>query len=1532
MLITIIKKNKLNTFSLPENVSGIHWITDFENGKKINLLSIEAKDGHWQLISNHDAFAIDQNGVMIPYVELKLYSFVLIRDNFSNQTYYIYTSPIYDTTYRELSINNQSKINCGYDSSCNISYKLEGIPKKAFIIEKENNYYYLTILQNTPIYINQKLVLQTKRLEYGDVIFMYGLKIILMRRDGVDYLLVNNPANLLEFTATYVNVVSNQNEFVDNNEELTDDSFFKQVDYFYRTPHFYKVLNNYVLSIDSPPQKKEDDNTPATLTIGPMVTMAMSSVVMLLSTLSQVNKGEKDMASSMTTLLMSGGMLASSLLWPLLTRGYQKLSNKMYEIKRQKLYKRYINTKEKDIQMELENQRKSLIENNLSVTDCQNIIKNKDIKLWQRRLKDEDFLTLPVGIGNLPMQIEIKYPEKHFSLNSDNLLDIAYTLGEKERILNDVPITFSFKDNIATGIVGNSILTKELVDRIILQIMANYSYDEVKLVTFTSTDNEKDWEYMKTLPHSWSNDKMFRFFGSSNDDYREIIYGLEKIYSERKNSERENQIYTPYYVIVTDAIKSIESYDFIKNVMANQSNVGFSIIMLVDKITALPNECKNFIQVDKDECSIFSSVINSQDQKFKIDFSPIEDIYNCSKILANIPIDIKSNAESKLPDVYHFLEMYQVGKVDQLNCYERWKRSNPILSLSSPVGIGKNGEIITLDLHEKYHGPHGLIAGTTGSGKSEFIISYILSLAINYHPDEVQIILIDYKGGSLTSAFANDMYYLPHLAGTITNLDGNELNRSLASIEAEVKRRQREFNDAKTISNESTMDIYKYQKLYREGRLKDKEPIAHLFIISDEFAELKEQQPEFMDNLISVARVGRSLGVHLILATQKPGGVVNQQIWSNTRFRVCLKVQDTSDSQEVIKKPDAAYLQKQGRFYLQVGTDEVFTLGQSSWSGGQYYPNTTFKKDLDISVNEINNIGFVTTTKEAEVTEVIESQGEELTNIVKYICDIAKEKQIKIRKLWLDKIPNKIFVDNLKNKYNLGKEDYIINPIVGEYDDPDTQNQYALTVPFTKLGNALIYGISGSGKEDFITSVIYSSMITYTPDEINFYILDFGAETLRKFNNSPYVGDIMYINDYDKIVNLIKMINEEIEKRKKIFANFGGTYQDYIKSSNEKFANWIIVVNNFENLTETYEDISEDITKISRDAYKYGIYLLVTATRENAIRVKLRQNFSLVYVLQLNDDSEYSSILGNVKGKLPAKNKGRGLFKKDRIFEFQTAIVADENQNDYILNYCKECLEKYNYKAKRVPILPDEVDFNYLKDLLTNKKDIIVGVNKNNLEPINYPFTKNTINLILSNDLENCYEFVNSLIKEIIYQNYYEVVMLNTTESVFNNKMSNKIYSDKFNEIINNYNDYMNKLNCIYEDNGKNIKALDNVKKQIIVIYGVKDFISKLDETSLSNFKNIIKLNDTLKNVFFIFVDSPESIKLYAYEDWYRQAVDQTKGIWIGNGFIQQSLIKISKLSREDGEEIDNSFGFVILNSKQFKTKFISKFDSENVN
>ena len=240
----------------------------------------------------------------------------------------------------------------------------------------------------------------------------------------------------------------------------------------------------------------------------------------------------------------------------------------------------------------------------------------------------------------------------------------------------------------------------------------------------------------------------------------------------------------------------------------------------------LPNECRTFISIENEKGVIFDGDDSLGSQKqFIPDDHQVDSFDKIVRKLANIPIRNDFVNSNNLSDVCTFLEMYDVGRIEQLNILERWEKNNSIISLQAPVGVDTSGRKIILDIHEKFHGPHGLIAGSTGSGKSEFIITYILSLAVNYSPEDVAFVLIDYKGGGLAGAFQKGNVKLPHIVGTITNIDTVGLQRSLASIQSELRRRQVKFNQAREKTAEGTIDIYKYQKLYHEGIVD--EPIPH---------------------------------------------------------------------------------------------------------------------------------------------------------------------------------------------------------------------------------------------------------------------------------------------------------------------------------------------------------------------------------------------------------------------------------------------------------------------------------------------------------------------------------------------------------------------------------------------------------------------------------------------------------------------------------------------------------------------------------
>ena len=895
-----------------------------------------------------------------------------------------------------------------------------------------------------------------------------------------------------------------------------------------------------------------------------------------------------------------------------------------------------------------------------------------------------------------------------------------------------------------------------------------------------------------------------------------------------------------------------------------------------------------------------------------------------SRTLSNVPLFIDEKGK-QLPSSITFLELYGVGQIEQLNVLNRWKDNNPVKSLKTEVGVNENGDPFIIDLHEKAHGPHGLIAGMTGSGKSEFIITYILSMTINYSPEEVSFVLIDYKGGGLAGAFVNSEtgQKLPHIVGTITNLDKTEINRALSSIQSELRRRQEKFNEVRDKLGESTIDIYKYQKLYREGVIS--EPIPHLIIVCDEFAELKDQQPDFMEDLISTARIGRSLGVHLILATQKPSGVVDAQIWSNAKFKVCLKVQDRSDSVEMIKSDAAAELKNVGRFYLLVGYNEYFALGQAAWAGAQYYPNKEFKKIADKNMYFIDNVGSIKKTIYNTISRKnLVSQGEELTNIVKYIIDIGSESNFNIKQLFLDRMSDTILLDSLFKKYNYTKQPFDINPIIGEYDDPFNQQQGLLTLPVGKEGNALIYGTSESGKDEILSTFVYSALMTYDTSELNMYLVDFGAEVLQNYEAAPQVGNSIINGEDEKLENLAKMLFSEMNKRKKLFSEYNGNYDEYIKSSGEKIPNIIVVINGLDVLNEMYQDYLDTIIPIIREGTKYGINFVMTATGPSSVKFKISQSCKQTICLQMKNESDYKDVLGKTNGIIPSSYVGRGLVKLEHVVEFQTAVIDKENSYLKVKELIASLNEKGINRAKEIPVMPEEVKLSLFAQKYLGLDTVPLGLTKETLNALTYDFKKNVVTLISSTDIDNMSIFINNFIKTLESNNTFNTMCVDAGNyfETFNHKAT--YVNSGFDSFIDSLSSYNQKLQDILNANNMNLRSLSDAKNNVVVIVGFDKFFSKLDDDHKAKFKEILDAQKEILKLTFVFIEVPGSLKKYEYEEWYKNGVNTNDGIWIGNGVSGQYSIKLS-VQPSGINTIENDYAVVIKNGMPTVIKTINE-------
>lgn len=1528
MKIILQEKEELLSFNLSKEVSGNYWIS---NSKRNNLVNIEAIDGKWILKSNIDFKIVKDvnneekeiltNINQLDSIELKHYLSFYIVELSTNEMYKIYCMPIYDDSMIQLIIDykNTTKITLGNNKTAIINCNLSDFIKEQLIISFENG---ICRVKNNnikvPLYINN-ILSNEQILLNGDMIFINGIIIYIIG----NLLLINSPNNCIFYDSLKLTKrILPNNKILEYSSE--SDSFievFNRSEYFQRPPRFKRMIEKKEFNIDPPPESEiNKDEMPLVYTMGPMMLMGMTSIMSGITAILNVINGESSLKQNFSSIMTAVGMAGGMIVFPFLQNMYIKYSQRKKERKRRRKYKKYIEKKRGEILQEYEVQKQILIENNLPLENVANVILNHDRILWDRKIEYPDFLTLRLGMGNVKPEVEINLPEEHFTMDEDNLKDLYEELFKDISIINDVPVTVNLVENRITGIIGNYGYVKKFLDGLMLQILAFHSYDMLKIAIISSNEKKNTWEKYRNIPHFWNNDKTFRFMGLSSDNASSVSNMLVQILNERYNSDEDKdkdknanskyKNYKEYYLIICDEVDYLTNTTIYNELLNKDSNYGFSMLIITDKVDKLPNECNMFINIEPQNSGVFENELLSTNQKSFIPDIPNFDMSMCYLNLCNIPIDV-SKGKYELPKSYSFLEMYDVGNVKQLNILNRWKTNNPIQSLAAPVGVNEQGELFKIDLHEKYHGPHGLVAGMTGSGKSEWIISYILSMCINYHPDEVQFVLIDYKGGGLAGTFENKEtgFKIPHLAGTITNLDVTEINRSLLSINSELKRRQSLFNAARDKLGESSVDIYKYQKWYREGKIS--EPISHLFLISDEFAELKAQQPEFMNELISTARIGRSLGVHLILATQKPSGVVNDQIWSNSKFRVCLKVQEKADSKEMILVPDAAYLKEAGRFYLQVGYNEFFAKGQSAYAGLPYYESDRHKNIIDTDIEFVDDLGDVykqINSEKKTVTAIY--KGEELSNILKEIVDVGKSTELHVKKLWLDAIPSKIYIDDLISKYGYKKENFVLNPIIGEYDAPQYQKQALLTLPLTEGGNTIIYGVAGSGKENLLQMILYSLTSFHFSKEVNVYIMDFGAEVLNSFKNSPIVGDIITANDEEKMKNCFKFLNNEYSKRKKLFKEYNGSYDFYIKNSGTTLPNILVIINNYENFCELYQDkYDENLIKLSRETEKYGMRFIITAMSSNSVRFKMSQNYKQSICLQLKDPYDYTAILGNTCKVIPSTLKGRGIIKIDKqFFEFQTAIPKNTNDiNEYISNYCNLLLDKYKEKAQPINVLPEIVDVGYLSNYYSNINMIPIGMYVESLEVMYQNFFKSKFNLIFSDYLENLLDFNKSLIKLLTTSklDLNLVVLDGTGEYEYIKENGSILYvNSDFDKILPAISEQLDKIN-------------ENSKNTIVYIMGLQNIMQE-NFSMLSFLEENVKKNN--EKIAIIITDNVNSASVYKGDTWFSSS-NINSGIYIGDKITEQYILPVNNF-RNNNKNIKQ--GYLIRNGSFEEVKLIS--------
>ncbi|PQQ67078.1 type VII secretion protein EssC [Acetivibrio saccincola] len=1069
----------------------------------------------------------------------------------------------------------------------------------------------------------------------------------------------------------------------------------KDKNIFSRQPRFLPEMPSGEVEIPNPPSAYEKPEISWFMLLLPPFVMLVITVLLALTVRSVFM-----LISIATTFMTLIGSVTGAV------SQIRKFKKKKQE--REKKYLQFIKDTRSHLSIMKEQQIKAMNEMNPDPAECIKRIDQIDKRLWERTPSFKDFLSIRLGLGSVPLEVKIKYTRQAIIMESDPLFNEPQRLALEFEKIRDVPVAVNLMQTEICGIAGEEDKIAQLLQLLALQIITHHGYDDVRIVILAKEEGLDKWNFLKYIPHIWNDNFTTRYFLCGKAMAHTVLGELYDLFKAREiNSRRINAI--PHYVFIVEDSELLENEQISKYIYEPNGKLGISSVFTAMNQAYLPMNCKTVINISGKKGDIANRETGEKNS-FIMDSLDIKSMENAVMKLA--PVRIKnSRGNFAIPSSITLMEMLKSKTVNEIDILSRWNNNKTFKGMSVPIGVKAGGVLFNLDMHETGHGPHGLVAGTTGSGKSELLQTIIISLAINYHPRDLVFVLIDYKGGGMADVFKG----MPHLVGTITNLGGNQTTRALLSIKSELLRRQKIFSEY------DVNNIDKYQKLYYSGNNKEHMPaIPHLIMIADEFAELKQDQPDFMKELVSATRVGRSLGVHLILATQKPAGVVDDQIWSNSKFKICLKVQDEADSKDVIKRPDASMIKEPGRAFIQVGNDEIFELFQSAYSGADYDPEDEMLKDE----NKAKRIYRVYLNGKTEKIYPLEEEKiakkelpSQLKAMVDYIIHIAEREKIEpLKGPWLPPLSDTIYLDSLlhnKLSKDINKNKGILSVPVGILDDPRGQRQEPLNIDFASEGNLFVYGAPGTGKTVFLKTLCMSMACLYTPDDVNIYIMDFGGRTMKLFEKLPHVGGVMTLEEEKLIKQFIRFLFRVMEERKLQFEKeFSEGFADY-KSKGGKMPGIVVIIDNYFALSETYEDVDEQVILLAREGAKYGIFIVATATNASLVRYKLSVNFKMAVCFQLTEKSEYDAIVGRTEGLEPSKFPGRGLVRANPPMEFQASLP--EFKDEKIESLIKRISESETIRAVPVPVMPSIIN---LEDINKDTEKLAIGLGDDDLQPV----------------------------------------------------------------------------------------------------------------------------------------------------------------------------------------------------------------------
>ncbi|MFI7533311.1 FtsK/SpoIIIE domain-containing protein [Streptosporangium sp. NPDC049376] len=913
-------------------------------------------------------------------------------------------------------------------------------------------------------------------------------------------------------------------------------------------------------------------------------------------------------------------------------------------------------------------------------------------RLWERRDHDQDALRLRVGLADLPADLEFT-PER--SAPADCVLPDPPDC-------HAVPVALAMRRLGVAGLTGHRPAVTGLARWLVGQAAALHSPRDLAIVVLSAhRDGEENWNWVRWLPHCAprGGEDCVALVGADPEAAARRVTELTALIEGRQGEEEGSAaklgriasgwgdgapagadvapVYDerPYDVLVVlDGAQVLRALPGMPQVLRQGPRAGVYTLALDDDQRLLPEECATVADVAGDGTVrlrgggldglgeiLADQVSSSWCDRLARSLAPVRDVSRDEAALA-------------LPGSARLLDLLDLPSVSGAVLAERWGRTTRAV-----IGAGPDG-VFSVDL--RTDGPHALIAGTTGAGKSELLQTLICSLAVANRPDEMTFVLIDYKGGA---AF-KECVRLPHTVGMVSDLDGHLTQRALASLAAEIRRRERlllaagakdiedyhELRDAQRARASRDLMVAGAGSAVRQLPLRA-DPLAalpRLVLVIDEFAAMVSELPDFMTGLVDIARRGRSLGIHLILATQRPGGVVTADIQANTSLRIALRVTEAAESSDVIDRPDAAHISKAtpGRCYVKSGVGTP-TAVQTARIGGR---GPGAQSEVRARVTEVGWRALgqpltppETATENAAVTD--------LSVLVDALVEAARVTGVPRQPSpWLPPLDDLLVAPGVTvapgdaPPYRVGVQE--VPPLAfGTTDLPWAQARRPLALNLAAGGHLLLAGASRSGRSTALRTLAGAIAAGASPEDVHLHAIDCGSGALLPLMAMPHCGAVVTRDQLDRVERLLTRLRAEVGRRQQLLAEAGYASLAELRAAatGPRLPWMVLMLDRWEGFVAAFEGydygrLIESAMQLLREGPAVGLRAVVTGDR-SVLLGQISTVFEDRLILRLADPSDYGLAGLPVKDLPAALAPGRALATGEHgIVESQIALLCDD--------------------------------------------------------------------------------------------------------------------------------------------------------------------------------------------------------------------------------------------------------------------------------